>query len=64
MCFGITSYNGQVNFGLIGDYDAMSDLEALARDLETSLAELAATVPEVDEPAQEPSADGRQATKA
>ncbi|MET0730370.1 MAG: wax ester/triacylglycerol synthase family O-acyltransferase [Solirubrobacterales bacterium] len=64
VCFGIMSYNGQVNFGLIGDYDAMSDLEALARDLEASLAELAATVPEADEPAQEPSADGRQATKA
>ena len=30
VCFGIMSYNGQVNFGLIGDYDAMSDLEALA----------------------------------
>ena len=23
VCFGIMSYNGQVNFGLIGDYDAL-----------------------------------------
>ena len=42
VCFGIMSYNGQVNFGLIGDYDALADLEALASDLEASLAELAA----------------------
>ena len=35
VCFGIMSYNGQVNFGLIGDYDAIADLEALAADLAT-----------------------------
>ena len=40
VCFGIMSYNGQVNFGLIGDYDALADLDALAADLEASLAEL------------------------
>ena len=49
VCFGIMSYNGQVNFGLIGDYDAMSDLEALAHDLEASLAELGAAVPAREE---------------
>jgi hypothetical protein len=35
------SYDGQVNFGLIGDFDAMADLEVLAGDLEDSLTELA-----------------------
>jgi hypothetical protein len=35
------SYDGQVNFGLIGDYDAMADLELLAGDLEDSLSALA-----------------------
>ena len=45
VCFGIMSYDGQVNFGLIGDYDAMPDLDALAADLEASLAELAEAVP-------------------
>jgi hypothetical protein len=40
LCVGIMSYDGQVNFGLIGDYDAMSDLDDLARDLEASLAEM------------------------
>jgi diacylglycerol O-acyltransferase / wax synthase len=40
LCVGIMSYDGQVNFGLIGDYDAMSDLDDLGRDLEAALAEL------------------------
>ncbi len=40
LCVGIMSYDGQVNFGLIGDYDAMPDLDDLGRDLEASLAEL------------------------
>jgi diacylglycerol O-acyltransferase / wax synthase len=44
VCFGIMSYDGQVNFGLIGDYDAMSDLDALAGDLEASIDELAEAV--------------------
>ena len=45
VCFGIMSYNGQVNFGLIGDYEAMPDLDSLAHDLTESLAELKALVP-------------------
>jgi diacylglycerol O-acyltransferase / wax synthase len=40
VCFAIMSYNGQVNFGLTGDYDAMPDLDALAEDLNASIAEL------------------------
>jgi diacylglycerol O-acyltransferase / wax synthase len=40
VCVGIMSYDGQVNFGLIGDYDGMPDLEDLAQDLEDSIAEL------------------------
>ena len=40
VCIGIMSYDGQVNFGLIGDYDRMPDLEDLAADLEASIAEL------------------------
>jgi WS/DGAT/MGAT family acyltransferase len=38
----IMSYNGTINFGLVGDYDLMSDLDELAGDLQASLAELAA----------------------
>jgi hypothetical protein len=37
----IMSYNGTINFGLVGDYDLMSDLDELADDLQASLAELA-----------------------
>ena len=40
VCFAIMSYNGQVNFGLTGDYDAMPDLDTLAEDLNASIAEL------------------------
>jgi diacylglycerol O-acyltransferase len=58
VCVGIMSYNGLLNFGLIGDYDAMPGLEQLARDLDTAIAELAAvaeaspTPPEMPAPAQ------------
>ena len=40
LCVGIMSYNGQVDFGLIGDYDAMADLESFGLDLEGALEEL------------------------
>jgi diacylglycerol O-acyltransferase len=45
VCVGIMSYNGQINFGLIGDYDAMADLDSLALDLEASIEELSAAAP-------------------
>ncbi|MGN6255804.1 MAG: WS/DGAT/MGAT family O-acyltransferase [Solirubrobacterales bacterium] len=45
LCVGIMSYNGQVNFGLIGDYDAMADLDSFALDLEAATQEVIATVP-------------------
>jgi len=41
VCFGIMSYDGQVTFGLIGDYEAMRDLDSLAADLADSIDELA-----------------------
>jgi WS/DGAT/MGAT family acyltransferase len=43
LCVGIMSYDGQVNFGLIGDYDAMADLDSFALDLEAATAETVAT---------------------
>ena len=45
LCVGIMSYNGQVNFGLIGDYDAMADLDSFALDLEAATEEIVATAP-------------------
>ena len=38
----IMSYDGKMNFGLVGDYDVMYDLDDLAGDLYASLEELAA----------------------
>jgi diacylglycerol O-acyltransferase / wax synthase len=39
----LMSYNGAINFGLIGDYDTMPDLEDFAHHLAESLEELADT---------------------
>jgi diacylglycerol O-acyltransferase len=38
----IVSYNGRLNFGLVGDFNVMHDLEVLAEDLHDALQALAA----------------------
>ncbi len=38
----IMSYNGQLNFGLTADYDAMADVEMLAEELRSAIEELVA----------------------
>ena len=40
LAVAIMSYNGKVDFGLLGDYDAMPDIEEFGSMLEDSLAEL------------------------
>ena len=50
LCIGIMSYNGQVNFGLIGDYDAMPDLASFRLDLEAATEEALATAPPAPRP--------------
>jgi hypothetical protein len=45
LCVGIMSYDGGINFGLIGDYDAMPELDAFAECLESSIAELRELMP-------------------
>ncbi|MDX6707843.1 MAG: diacylglycerol O-acyltransferase / wax synthase [Solirubrobacteraceae bacterium] len=40
LAIAIMSYNGQMNFGLLGDYDAMPDLDAFGEAIEAALAEL------------------------
>jgi diacylglycerol O-acyltransferase len=37
----IMSYNGRMNYGLVGDFDAMTDLDDLPDDFDAALAELA-----------------------
>ena len=56
LAIAIMSYNGKVDFGLLGDYDAMPDLEALAGDLEAAIADLsrAAGVPDRPQGARRP----------
>jgi diacylglycerol O-acyltransferase / wax synthase len=38
----ILSYNGELNFGLVSDYDALADVEVLADELRSATEELAA----------------------
>jgi WS/DGAT/MGAT family acyltransferase len=45
LCVGIMSYNGQINLGLVGDYDAMADLDSFALDLEAATQEVIDTAP-------------------
>lgn len=37
----ILSYNGELNFGLVADFDALADVEVLADELRSAIAELA-----------------------
>jgi diacylglycerol O-acyltransferase / wax synthase len=46
----IMSYDGQLNFGLNADYDALADLEVLADELRASIEELVAASGESPEP--------------
>ena len=36
----VMSYNGHLGFGLLGDYDALPELEAIADDLKWAIASL------------------------
>jgi hypothetical protein len=40
LAVAVMSYNGRMDFGLLGDYDALVDIEELGEALETSLDEL------------------------
>jgi diacylglycerol O-acyltransferase len=57
----IMSYNGQMNFGLSADYDALADLEALADDLRAAIRELVAAAAPGNPPRSgKPSSRGRR----
>jgi len=62
----IMSYNGQLNFGLIGDYDALAKLESLADELRVSIEELvaAARSPAASWGAPRPRVPGAAAARA
>jgi len=58
LAIAIMSYNGRLDFGLLADYDAMSDIEDLALFLEDSLTELLEAARRQAKPATR-AADGR-----
>jgi WS/DGAT/MGAT family acyltransferase len=63
LAVAIMSYDGGMDFGLLGDYDAMPDLERLGEMLDESLAELLAAA---DEATETPMSNGkpRSSTRA
>jgi len=42
LAVAIMSYNGRVEYGLLGDFDALPDIELIADGIEQSLQELLA----------------------
>jgi diacylglycerol O-acyltransferase len=52
LCVGIMSYNGHLHFGLVGDYDAMPDLDSLAEDLEREISAIRSVKPKRKPPAK------------
>jgi diacylglycerol O-acyltransferase len=40
LAIAIMSYNGQMNFGLLGDFDALPDIDAIGEDIAEELANL------------------------
>jgi len=57
LAVAVMSYDGGMDFGLLGDYDAMPDLEQLAEMFDASLAELLAA-------AGEPARNGKLSSRA
>ena len=55
LSIGVTSYDGRLDFGLLADYDAVPDLDALAGDIGAAIVELrrAAGIAEDAEPVQD-----------
>jgi WS/DGAT/MGAT family acyltransferase len=66
----VMSYNGELNFGLLGDFDAMADLNVLARGISVSLQELhqvagsEARFPKRKPKTGRPAGDGQPATRS
>ena len=48
LAIAIMSYNGGIDFGLLGDYDSMEDIEMIATGLNESLADLLAAAEAVE----------------
>jgi diacylglycerol O-acyltransferase len=64
LCVGIMSYDGQVNFGLVGDYDAMPGLDSLGEDLAAEISALSTAEPRPKRRPRQPSAKPKPGQKA
>jgi len=64
LAVAIMSYNGGVEVGLIGDYDAMPDLDLLAGFVEDTVAELLVAAGAAAPPAPAPGGPARSRTRA
>jgi diacylglycerol O-acyltransferase / wax synthase len=62
LAVAIMSYNGGIHFGLLADYDALPDVDEMARGLEDALAELVARAKEESGKAKRPHA-GKASTR-
>jgi hypothetical protein len=66
LAIAIMSYNGQMNFGLLGDYDALPDIATVAEGIEAALEELLALAraeAEADTEAGDGGANGRASSR-
>ena len=52
LCIGIMSYDGEIDFGLVGDFDGMADLDSFGLDLEAAIEEAVATLPPGSRPGE------------
>jgi diacylglycerol O-acyltransferase / wax synthase len=60
LAIAVMSYNGKVDFGLLGDYDAMPDIDDFGELLEESLAEMLETARSVAKPRRRAAAEAKQ----
>jgi WS/DGAT/MGAT family acyltransferase len=58
LAIAIMSYNGQLRFGLLGDYDAMPDMDFVKSAIEETTAELLAAAREASSPPPDGNGDG------
>ncbi len=65
LAIAIMSYNGKIDFGLLGDYDAMEDITFVAEGIEAEIKQLLEAAKEVEKDAKakgKAGANGKRAT--
>jgi WS/DGAT/MGAT family acyltransferase len=64
LAIAIMSYNGGIDYGLIGDYDVMSDIDVVATGIDRALAELLEVAHAAAGPGADATHDGARAAAA